>query len=192
MFVISELGLAREGLVAEAADSARRQVELAYARGDDQAVLPIVAAAAWTLARAGRADEASSLLDDLLDRRRANPHGFMPGYWTLLASLALERIGRSGALASLDEPAGSRLLEAALADRLGPVRRRCGGAPRDRAPQLEAESRVLAARERDAAGDATGAEHELTRAREPPGPRRDGAPPRADAETEATSRSGGT
>ncbi|HET9286730.1 MAG TPA: AAA family ATPase, partial [Gaiella sp.] len=107
VFVISELGLVREGLTAEAADSARRQVELAYDRGDDQAVMPIVAAAAWTLARAGRADEASSLLDDLLDRRRANPHGFMPGYWILLASLALERVGRSGALGSLDEPPGS-------------------------------------------------------------------------------------
>jgi hypothetical protein len=106
------------------------------------------------------------LLDDLLDRRRANPHGFMPGYWTLLASLALERIGRSGALASLDEPAGSRLLEAALAidsGRFGDaaeVLREIG------APQLEAEARVLEARELRAAGDDTGAEHRVARARE--------------------------
>ncbi len=93
------------------------------------------------------------MLDDLLDRRRANPHGFMPGYWTLLASLALERVGRSGALASLDEPLGSRLLEAALAidsGRFGDaaeVLREIG------APQLEAEVRVLEARELRAEGD---------------------------------------
>ncbi len=193
VFVISELGLVREGLTAEAADSARRQVELAYERGDDQAVLPIVAAAAWTLARAGRADEASSLLDDLLDRRRANPHGFMPGYWILLASLALERVGRSGALGSLDEPLGSRLLEAALAidsGRFGDaaeVLREIG------APQLEAEVRVLEARELRAEGDEAGADRRLARARELlRGLDATARLRELDAETEATSRSGGT
>ena len=193
VFVISELGLVREGLTAEAADSARRQVELAYDRGDDQAVLPIVAAAAWTLARAGRADEASSLLDDLLDRRRANPHGFMPGYWILLASLALERVGRSGALGSLDEPPGSRLLEAALAidsGRFGDaaeVLREIG------APQLEAEVRVLEARELRAEGDEAGAERRLARARELlRGLDATARLRELDSETEATSRSGGT
>jgi tetratricopeptide (TPR) repeat protein len=166
VFVDAEVGLVREGRTGEAVVSARRQVELAYARGDDQAVMPIVAAAAWTLARAGRADEASSLLDDLLDRRRANPLGFMPGYWLLLAALALERVGRAGELASLDEPPGSRFLEAALgidSGRFGDaaeVLREIGS------PQLEAEARCLHSRALRAAGDDVSAEQELARARE--------------------------
>ncbi|HET9286729.1 MAG TPA: hypothetical protein VFO26_04145, partial [Gaiella sp.] len=132
-------------------------------------------------------------LDDLLDRRRANPHGFMPGYWILLASLALERVGRSGALGSLDEPPGSRLLEAALAIDTGrfgdaaKVLREIG------APQLEAEVRVLEARELRAAGAATAAERRLARARELlRGLDAIARLRELDSETEATSRSGGT
>ena len=48
-------------------------VELGHARGDDQAMLPYLATAAWTLARTGDAAEAAALLDELLARRRANP-----------------------------------------------------------------------------------------------------------------------
>ena len=70
---------------------------------------------AWTLSRTGHATEARAVLDELLQRRRANPTGVMAGYWTTLAALALERIGLSGPLAALGEPGGSRFLEVALA-----------------------------------------------------------------------------
>ena len=90
----------------------------------------------------------------------------MPGYWMTYLALTLERIGRPRSLASLDEPVGSRFLEVALAID--------SGRPADAAetlqamgsPQLEAEVRLLAARERRDAGDAAGAELELVRARE--------------------------
>ena len=39
----------------------------------------------------------------------------MPGYWIAYIALTLERIGRPGALSDLEEPPGSRFLEAALA-----------------------------------------------------------------------------
>ena len=100
---------------------------------------------AWTLSRTGHATEARALLDELLQRRRANPTGVMAGYWTTLAALALERIGLSGPLAALGEPGGSRFLEVALAIDEG---RYADGAKALRqigAPQLEAETRVLAA-----------------------------------------------
>jgi class 3 adenylate cyclase/tetratricopeptide (TPR) repeat protein len=165
-FVLAEIALDRAGLEEEAVASARRQVELARSRADDQVVLPALAGAAWTVARAGYDDEAGSLLDELLDRRRRNPGGVTPGYWMLHASLALERVGRRGALASLDERPGPRFLAAAEAvdsgrfDDAAETLREIG------APQLEAEVRVLAARERRDAGDDTGAERQLARARE--------------------------
>ena len=84
-------------------------------RADDQAVIPMFSGAAWTLSRTGHATDARALLDELLQRRRANPTGIMAGYWTTLAAPALERIGPSGLLAPLGEPEGSRFLEVALA-----------------------------------------------------------------------------
>ena len=104
--------------------------------------------AAWTIARAGDAAEARALLDELVARRTANPRGVMPGYWITFASLALERVGRGGSLASLHEPQGSRFLAAALQvdgrrfEEAAATLRAIG------VPQLEAETLVLAARER--------------------------------------------
>ena len=114
-FVLGELGLARDGRVDHAVDSAGRIVDLARRAGDDQTVFPSFAVAAWLLARIGRASDAETLVDDLLARRRANPTGLMPGYWTTYVALTLDAIGRRGALRALDAPEGSRFLEAALA-----------------------------------------------------------------------------
>jgi tetratricopeptide (TPR) repeat protein len=165
-FVLMELRLVRHGDVDQAVRDARELVELGYSRGDDQIVLPFLALAAWMLVHAGRAEEAGSLLDELLEHRRANPRGTIPGYWIAFAALGLEGLGRSGSLAGLDEPPGSRFLEAALAidarrfDDAAETFREIG------APQLEAETRVLAASEMRAAGDDDGADRELARARE--------------------------
>ncbi len=166
MFVLSELGFVRAGFALEAAATARRIVELGHVRGDDQAVLPCLSTSAWTLARAGDAAEAASLLDDLLARRRANPGGLMPGYWLTFASLALQRVGRSGALASLDEPHGSRFLGAALQIDSGRFEDAAATLRAVGAPQLEAEVRILAARERRNGGDDAGADALLARAHE--------------------------
>ena len=166
LFVLSELALVRDGRVDEAVDSARHELALGRSREDEQAVLPSLATASWTLARAGYSDEAGALLDDLLRRRRENPTGVMPGYWILVAALALERVGRSGALGALAEPEGSRFLSAALSvdsgrfDAAAETLRTIG------APELEAEVQALAARARRVAGDHAGAESRLARARE--------------------------
>jgi tetratricopeptide (TPR) repeat protein len=165
-FVLAELALVRDGRREEAADSAREQVEQARTRGDDQSFLPVVGGSAWTLTRVGAEEEAHALLDELLERRRANPHGVMPGYWFVFIALALVVLGRSGALAELEEPPGSAWLEAARAidggrlDAAADVLRRVG------APQLEAETLVLSSRARREAGDADGAASRLARARE--------------------------
>src|SRR6185369_3975986 len=146
-FVLAELGLVRSGRVDEAVAAVRLGIELGYARGDDQSVYPSLATAAWTLARTGSADEARPLVGELLTRRRGNRQGVMPGYWMIYVSLACELVGGlRGALASLDERPGPRFLEAAAALR------------EIRAPQLEAEALVLAARNGDGAA--------LARARE--------------------------
>lgn len=146
MFVLAELGLTRDGRDDHARVAARRMIELARARGDDQVMLPVCSCPAWLLARTGREAEAETLLDELLALRRENPKGLMPGYWLTVTALTLERVGRSGALAALDEAEGSRFLEAGLAI----DERRFADAARTleeiRAPQLEAEVRILAAR----------------------------------------------
>jgi hypothetical protein len=106
-------------------------------------------------------DEARGLLDDFLARRRGNPRGVMPGYWTVFAALALERVGRSGTLAELGERPGPRFLEAALQI---DARRFTDAAATLReigARQLEAEALVLAARSGD--GAALGRARELLR-----------------------------
>ena len=146
LFVRDEVGLVRDGLVEQAVASARRQVELGRARRDDQMVLAAFAGAAWTLARTGHEAEAGALLDEFLERRRQNPAGVTPGYWMVYAALALDRLGRRGALASLDEPSGPRFLAAAQAVDAG---RLAEGAELLReigVPQLEAEVRVLETR----------------------------------------------
>jgi hypothetical protein len=165
-FVLAELALVRDGRHDEAADSAREQVEQARTRADDQSFLPIVGVAIWTLTRVGDEEGARALLDELLERRRANPLGVMPGYWFVYVALALAVLGRSGALADLDEPPGSAWLEAARAidggrfDEAADLLRRVG------APQLEAETLVLSSRARLEAADADGAASRLARARE--------------------------
>jgi class 3 adenylate cyclase/tetratricopeptide (TPR) repeat protein len=165
-FVLGELGLVRDHLVDEAAAVARRLVDLARERGDDQSVFPTFAVAAWLLAHTGHAAEAEELLDELLTRRKENPTGVMPGYWTTYLALTLDTIGRRGSLRVLDEPEGSRFLEVGLAIDEG----RFGDAARALeaigAPQLEAEARVLEARALRDAGDDAAAETELERARE--------------------------
>jgi class 3 adenylate cyclase/tetratricopeptide (TPR) repeat protein len=157
--VLGELGLVRDGNVDGAADAARRMVELSRQRGDDQTVFPSFAGAGWMLVRAGHAAEAAALADELLERRPANPMGVMPGYWTTYLALTLDALGRRGALAALDEPEGSRFLEAARAIDEGRFQDAALTFAEIGARQLEAETLVLAAR---ATGDA---EH-LGRARE--------------------------
>ena len=116
----------------------------------------------------------------------------MPGYWLTFASLALQLVGRSGALASLDEPHGSRFLEAALQIDSGRFEDAAETLRAVGAPQLEAEVRILAARERRISGDDAGASALLARAREllielvATARLRD-----LDAETGVSSRSGG-
>ena len=159
-FILGELSLVRDGRVEEAVDVGGRLIELGRDRGDDQAVFPCFAAAAWIFARTGHAVEANALIEELLDRRRANPTGLMPGYWATLLALAAEGIGRRGALAVLDEPEGSSFLEAALAVDQGRFADAASTLAEIGAPELEAEARVLAAR------DATDPEVHLARARE--------------------------
>jgi tetratricopeptide (TPR) repeat protein len=163
--ILSEFGLVRDGRVGDAAAAARGQVSRARERGDDQAVFPIFTLAAWTLARTGYAADASELLDELLARRRARPRGFNPGYWTMFCALSLQRIGRSGALSTLDEPPGSRFLEAALGVDTGRFEDAADTLREIGASPLEAEVRVLAAREL-AVADEAAAEGHLARARE--------------------------
>ena len=165
-FVLAELALVRDGRHDEAADSAREQVEQARTRGDDQSFLPVVGVAIWTLTRVGEEEEAQALLDELLERRRANPRGVMPGYWFVFVALALVVLGRSGALAELDEPPGSAWLEAARAIDDGRFDEAADALRRVGAPQLEAEMLVLSSRARLEAGDADGAASRLARARE--------------------------
>jgi hypothetical protein len=118
------------------------------------------------LVRAGEDEEASELLDRLLDRRRANPAGLPPDWWITLAALALERLGRSGALIELDERSDAPFLAAALEiderrfDDAASTLRAIG------APQLEAEVLLLAAREHRKAGDEARADERQSRARE--------------------------
>ena len=89
----------------------------------------------------------------------------MTGYWTTFVALALERIGRRGALARLDEPEGSRFLEAALAIDEGRFADAAQVLEEIGTPQLEAEARLLAERESRARGDERGAEAHRERAR---------------------------
>jgi tetratricopeptide (TPR) repeat protein len=165
-FVRGELGLVRDGRASDAATSARRVIALARERGDDQTIFPSGAVAAWTLVRTGHGEEAASLVEELLELRRANPTGVMPGYWIAYVALTLERIGRPGELAALDEPAGSRFLEAALAIDSGRFADAAETLQAMGAKQLEADLRVLCAGERRRAGDEARAEEELGRARE--------------------------
>ena len=146
-------------------DVAARMVELARQQGDDQTFFPSFAAAAWLLARTGRTVEADELVDELLERRRANPTGVMAGWWTAYTALTLNAIGRQGELVALDEPEGSRFLGAALAideARFADAARTLEAMG---APLLEAETHVLAARALPDAGDVGDGETELSRAR---------------------------
>jgi class 3 adenylate cyclase/tetratricopeptide (TPR) repeat protein len=191
-YLLSELGLVRDGWVDNAATDARGRIQLARDSGDEQVVFPAFAREAWRLARTGFKREAGDLLDELLARRRANPRGLPPGDWTMYVALGLERIGRSGALASLGEPRTTRFLEAALAVDAGRFEEAAAALQEIGASQLEAEVRLLAARERRATADEAGAAVQLARARELL--RRLGATARLrelDA-AEATTRSGGS
>ena len=124
-------------------------------------MLPVFSCSAWLLAHTGREAEAETLLDELLALRRENPKGLMAGYWLTVTALTLERVGRSRALAALDEAEGSRFLEVALAI----DERRFADAARTleeiRAPQLDAETRILAARDGGAADHLARAEELL-------------------------------
>ena len=165
-YVLAELSLARDGDAEGAALVARQLVDSGYERGDDQAVIPCLATAAWVLGRTGHESEAGPLVDALLERRRGNPRGVSPGYWIALASLTLERLGRRHELATLDEPPGSRFLVAALAIDDARYDDAADTFQQMEAPLLEAEVRALAAREARRAGDAARADAHLARARE--------------------------
>ena len=165
-FVLAELAYVRDGRAAEAVSSARAQLAESRARVDDQAFMPSAGASAWTLVRAGDEDGAREMLDELLERRRANPRGVMPGYWFVFVALTLALLGRSGELADLDEPPGSAWLEAALAIDDGRLDEAAGVLRRIGAPQLEAETLVLSAQARREADDDGGEETRLARARE--------------------------
>jgi predicted ATPase len=163
--VLAELGFVRDGLVDAAVEIARRQVAAARERADDQALFGVCSLCAWTFVRAGEGDEARGLVDELLSRRRDRPWGVAPGWWTVVLALTLERLGRAGAFLELPEPEGSRFLAAAQALDAGDyatgadILREIGARP------LEAETRVLAAREALAAGDEAEEGRQLERAR---------------------------
>ena len=159
-YVLAEMALLRDGDVENAVVVARQLVDAGSARGDDQAVYPTWSAAAWILVRTGHEAEAAALIGEVLERRRANPRGSGPAYWILLLSLALERLGRSGELAALDEPPGSHFLASALMLDSGRFVEAADLLHEIGAPQLEAEVRSLATRE--GAGD----DRQLQRARE--------------------------
>ena len=165
-FVLGELGLDRDRLVDDAVDAAARIVELARQHGDDQTFFPSFAGAAWLLVRAGRPVEATELVDELLERRRANPTGVMAGWWTAYTALTLNATGRQGELSSLDEPEGSRFLEAGVAIDSGRFVDAVRTLEAMGAPHLEAEARLLSARAHHHAGDVGAAERELERARD--------------------------
>src|SRR4029079_9813905 len=158
-FILAELGLVRSGRVDEPVAAVRLGIELGYARGDDQSVYPSLATAAWTLARTGSAHASRPCVAELLPGRRANRQGVMPGYWMIYVALACELVGGlRGVLASLDERPGPRFLEAALQIDAGRFTEAAATLREIRAPQLEAEALVLAARNGDGAA--------LARARE--------------------------
>jgi class 3 adenylate cyclase/tetratricopeptide (TPR) repeat protein len=164
--VLAELGLVRDGRVDEAVESARRQVEAARERNDDQAVFGVCSLCAWTFVRCGAADEASALLDELLTRRRERPWGVAPGWWTVALALTLERLGRSGELLALPEPGESRFLGAAREIDAGAFAAAAEILREIGARQFEAETRLLAAREARASGDGESAEAHTRHARE--------------------------
>ena len=191
--VLAELELTRHGRAQEVVEHVDTTLALGRERGDAQVVVPMLALTAWLLVRARREAAARDLLDELLASRLRDARATAIGYWTMHAALALHQLGRAGELVALGERSGSEFLAAALAvdDRryadAAAILHAIGAGP------LEAEVRILAARERDAAGDATGAEHELARARELlRGLAATARLRELDAETEATSRSGGT
>ena len=145
-FVRAELSAARDPTFAGTVVAARALVELGDERGDDQALVPSLAGAAWMLVRVGEQDEAGTLLDRLLERRRSNHLGFSAGWWSTYAALALERMGRTGTLATLGERPGSAFLAAALEIDVARFADAAETLRKIGAPQLEAEARILAAR----------------------------------------------
>jgi hypothetical protein len=164
--VLAEIGLVRDGRVDEAVESARRQVEAARERNDDQAVFGVCSLCAWTFVRCGAADEAGALLDELLTRRRERPWGVAPGWWTVALALTLERLGRSGELLALPEPGESRFLGAAREIDAGAFAAAAEILREIGARQFEAETRLLAAREARASCDGESAEAHTRHARE--------------------------
>jgi tetratricopeptide (TPR) repeat protein len=145
-YISAAMAHARAGDVDAAVAAARLLVEGGKEREDDQAVYPSWSTAAWLLAQTGHEDEAGRLVDELLERRRANPRGVMPGYWITQLALALERLGRSGELETLAEPPGSRFLLAARAVDEGRFDDAADVLAEIGAPLFEAEVRILAAR----------------------------------------------
>ena len=164
-FVRAELSAARDPTFAGTVVAARALVELGDERGDDQALVPSLAGAAWMLVRVGEQDEAGTLLDRLLERRRSNHLGFSAGWWSTYAALALERMGRTGTLATLGERPGSAFLAAALEIDVARFADAAETLRKIGAPQLEAEARILAARAAHEVGGDGGAGVELERAR---------------------------
>jgi tetratricopeptide (TPR) repeat protein len=164
--VLAELGLVRDGRVDEAVESARRQVAAARARNDDQALFGVCSHSAWTFARCGANDEAATLVDELLARRRERPWGVAPGWWTVAIALILERLGRAGELLALPEPEESRFIAAARKIDAGAFAAAAENLREIGARQFEAEARVLAAREAADAGDQATANVHAERARE--------------------------
>jgi hypothetical protein len=189
--VLAELALVRDGKLAEAVETARRQVAAARERNDDQAIFGVCSQCAWIFVRAGLEDDAGALLDELLARRRERPLGVAPGFWTAACALVLARLGRSGELLELPEPEGSRFLAAAREIDGGDIAAGAAILQEIGARPLEAEARHLAARQADADGDETSAAAHADRARELF--RQLGADARlAELEAEVRSRSAGS
>jgi class 3 adenylate cyclase/tetratricopeptide (TPR) repeat protein len=164
--VLAELDLVRDGKVAEAVDSARGQAAAAHTRNDDQALFGVCSHCAWTFVRCAAEGEAGAMLDELLARRRERPWGTSPGWWTVAIALTLERLGRSGEFLALDEPEHSRFVSAARQIDAGAFASAAETLREIGARPLEAEVRMLAAREATAAGDDATAQLHEERARE--------------------------
>ena len=166
MNVRGQIALERVGDVDGAVVAATAALEHARGTGDIQAILPMLAVAAWTFARSRAGGGRLGV------RRRAPgataraPRALIPGEWVLVTALTLQRLGRSGELETLAEPRRTRWLEAALlvesgrfvdaADSL----RSMGAVPDEAAVRALAVSELLAAGETDAAAQ------QVARARE--------------------------
>jgi hypothetical protein len=154
------------GDAAGAADDAERSV--AFARGieEPQSVFPAIAFRARCALEAGAADEASALVDEVLQLWQTGRSALPATSWIADLAALLRLLGRESELPADGTGTRTRWLDAAEA--------LCGGRPDDAAAlyarigavPLEAEARLWAARSLLDRGQQTEARGHLARARD--------------------------